>query len=135
MKLVLTCRYLGTMLTNGCSSLAVLLSSHHIVYLPVAPASAAPSNFSSPLSLRQVGRSQIIWRLVSHFKVKQQLSPQLFHSGIFRPYTRELEIEQIYRMDWPLTSSPIYSDNNCLDHHGHTSVCEQSVVPLHDCKL
>lgn len=98
MKPILTCRYLGTLLTNGSSSLAVLFSSDHIVYLAVAPASAAPSNFSSVLSLRQVGRSQIIRRLVSHFKVKQQLSSQLFHSGAFRPYARELEIEQNYRM-------------------------------------
>lgn len=135
MKLVLTCKYLGTMLTNGCSRLAVLLSSHHIVYLAMAPASAAPSNFSCLLSLRQIGRSQIIWRMVSHFKVKQQLSPQLLHSGIFRPYTGGLEMEQIYRMDWPLTSLPICRDNNCPDLHGHTSVCEQSVVALHDCKL
>lgn len=102
MKPILTCKYLGTMLTNGCCSLAVLFSSDHIVYLAMAPASPVPSNFSSPLSLRQIGRGQIIWRLVSHFKVKQQLSSQLFHSGIFRPYPRELEIEQNYGWIGPL---------------------------------
>ncbi len=129
MKLILTCRYLGTMLTNGSNSQAVLFLSDHIVYLAMAPASAAPSDFRSPLSLRQVGRSQIICRLVSHFKVKQQLSSQLFHSGIFRPYTGGLEIEQNYRLDWPLTSSPIYLDNNCPDHPGSRSACKQSAVP------
>lgn len=127
MKPILICRYLGTMLTNGSSSLALLFSSDHIVYLAMAPASAAPSNFSSLPSLRQVGRSQIICRLVSHFKVKQQLSSQLFHSDIFRPYTGELEIEQNYRMDWPLTSSPIY-DNNFPDHLGNISACRYSAV-------
>lgn len=129
MKPILTCRYHGTMLTNGSSSPAVLFSSDHIVYLAMAPASASPSNFSSPLSLRQVGRSQIICTLVSHFKVKQQLSAQLFHSGIFRPYAGELEIEQNYGTDWPLTSSPIYLDNNYPDHLGNTSACKQSAVP------
>lgn len=39
----------------------------------------------------------------------------------------ELEIEQNYRMDWPLTSSPIYLHiNNCPDHLGNTSVYKQS---------
>lgn len=131
MKPTLTCRYLGTMLTNGSSSLAVLFSSDHIVYLATAPASAAPSNFNSLLSLRQVGRSQIICRLASRFKVKQQLCSQLFRSGIFRPYTGELEIEQNYRMDWPLTSSPIYLDNNCPDH----LACKHSAVPSSEHKF
>ena len=121
--------YLGTMLTNGSSSLAVPFSSDHVVYLAVAPASAAPSNFSSPPSLRQVGRSQIICRLVSHFKVKQQLRSQLFRRGIFRPYSGELEIEQNYGMDWPLTSSPIYLHNNCPDHLGNTSAGRHPAVP------
>lgn len=93
MKPVLTCRYLGTMLTNGGSSLALLFSSDHVVYLTTPPASAAPSNFSSLPSLKQDGRSQIICGLVSHFKVKQQLSSQLSHSGISRPSAREVEIE------------------------------------------
>lgn len=127
MKPILTCRYLGTMLTNGSRSPAVLFSSDHVVCLAVAPASAAPSNFSGVLSLRQVGRSQIICRLVSHSKVKQQLSSQLFRSGIFRPYAGELEIEQNYRMDWPLTSSPIYLDNNCPAHLGNTAAGRHSV--------
>lgn len=104
-------------------------SSDHIVYLAMAAASAAPSNFSRPLSLRRVGRSQIICTLVSHFKVKQQLSSQLFHRGIFRLYTGGLEIEQNYGTDWPLTYSPIYLDINCPDHLGNTSAGKQSAVP------
>lgn len=123
-----THRYLGTMLTNGGSSLAVLFSSDHIVCLATPPASAAPSNFNSPLSLRQVGRSQIICRLGSHFKVKQQRSSPSFHSGILRPYAREVEIEQNYRMDQPFTSPPIYLDNNFPAHLVHTSACKQSAV-------
>lgn len=98
MKPILTCRYHRTLLTNGTCSLTVLFSSDHIVYLAMVPASAAPSNFGSVLSLRQVGRSQIIRRLVSHIKVKQQLSSQLFYSGIFRSYAGELEKEQNYTM-------------------------------------
>lgn len=110
-------------------SLAVPFSSNHVVYLTSAPAPAAPSNFSNLLSLRQVGRSQIIHRMFSHFKVKQQPSTQLFHCGIFRPYAGELEIEQSYRLDRPHTSSPIYLDNYCTDHLGNTSACKQPAVP------
>lgn len=124
MKPTLTCRYLGTMLTNGSSSLALLFSSDHFVYLAMAPASAVPSNYSSLRSLILAGRSQIICTLVSHFKVKQNLSSQLFHSGIFRPYAGELEIGQNYRMDWTLTSSPIYLDTNCPGHLGNTAACK-----------
>lgn len=65
MKPILTRRYLRTMLTNGSSRLALLFSSDHIVYLATAPVLATPSNLSSLLSLRQVGRSQIIFRLVT----------------------------------------------------------------------
>lgn len=134
MKPTLTCRNLGTMLTNGSSSLAVLFSSDHIVYLTLAPASAAPSNFSNLLSLRQEGSSQIIWGVVMHFKVKQQLSAQLFHCGIFRPHAKELEVEQNYRMGGPLTSSPIYLDN-CPNHLGNASGRKQSAVSLSEQKL
>lgn len=70
---------------SGSSRLSVLFSSDHVVYLAMAPASAAPSNFSSVLSLRQIGRSQIICGLVSHFKAKQQLRSQLFPCDMFRP--------------------------------------------------
>lgn len=125
MKPMLTCRNLGTMLTNGGSSLALLFSSDHTVYLTMAPASSAPSNFSSPLSLEQNGRSQIICRLVSHFKVKQQLSSQLSPSAISRPCARELEIEQNFRMDQGFTSLPIYCDDNFPDHLSHMSACNR----------
>ena len=130
MKPALTCRYLATVLTNGGRSPAVLFSSDHIVCLATPPASAAPSNFSSPLSLRRGGRSQIICRRVSYLKVKeQQRSSPLLHGGIFRPYARELEIEQSYWRDQPLNSPLIYLDNNLPDHLANASACKQSAVP------
>lgn len=108
----------------GC---AVFIRSHRLSHNGTCL--SCPIKFQCPLSLRQVGRSQIISRMVSLFKVKQQLSSQLFHSGIFRAYARGLEIEQNYRMDWPLTSSPIYLTNNCPDHLGNTFAGKQSAVP------
>lgn len=39
--------------------------------------------FSGALSLRQVGKSQITCRPVSHFKAKQQMSSLLFCGGVF----------------------------------------------------
>lgn len=37
-----------------------------------------------------------------------------FGSGVFRPYVRELEIEQNYRMYKSLTFLPIYLDNTVV---------------------
>lgn len=98
MKPTLTCRYLGTMLTNESSSRPVLLSSDPIVYLTEAPASATPSNFICTLPLKQVS-----WRLVQngHFKVKQQLKSHSFRCGIFMSRAGELEIGRRYQMEHP----------------------------------
>lgn len=92
---------------------------------------------SCPITIQQpavleasLGRSQIMCRLVIGFKVKQQLSSQLFHRGIFRPNAGELEIGQNYGMDWPRASSPIYLHHDCLNHLGNTSACTQFCCPL-----
>lgn len=70
------------------------VSSQHTGYLALAPASATRSNFSRLLFLRQVCRSQIICRVVSHFKVKQHPSSRLSLGDVSKPHSRELEIEQ-----------------------------------------
>lgn len=106
----------------GAAARLCLFSSDLLVYLLMAPASAAPSFFSSPLSLRQV--SHIICTLVSHFKVNQQLRALNYSTVAYSGLT-----ELNYRLDWPHTSSPIYLDNNCPNNLDNTSACKQCAVP------